>query len=248
MKLYSGCKNSFYITMYKEEYDSVEYARSVCKDSVDGFMMVKTNPLQMHLRNRDGSIAKMCGNGIRCFIHYCYDNNLLESDINTVVTPSGSIYTKIISINPFRVHVRIGIPHYEYIDHKIYKDEVIEVNNHIYKISLINTGVWHGIIIPINYEECLNDANDIYNLPIFKDILNIDIVKIEDGNIYLTTFEKGVGFTLACGTGSAAAFKILYNAKLINKKEIPIIQKGGMVFAGEDGDNLYIIGPSECGE
>ena len=82
MNQYNGCKNTFYITNYEEKYDTEISAINICKNEVDGFIMVKQNPLEFHMRNRDGSIASMCGNGIRCFIHYCYENNIIKSKIN----------------------------------------------------------------------------------------------------------------------------------------------------------------------
>lgn len=248
MSVYSGCKNNFYITNYKKEYDSSEYARSICQDKLDGFMLVKTNPLEMLLYNRDGSIASMCGNGIRCFINYCYDHNLLDDDVNIVKTPSGDIYTKIESVAPFLVKLHITKPHYIYIDGKEYLNELIEVNNHKYYISLVNTGVWHGIIIPDNFDECISDAKDIHNLKLFKDLLNVDIVKITDNKVFLKTYERGIGFTKACGTGTAATYVILSKMGLIKNNEEEIHQEGGIVSAGVDDGNIYIIGPSICEE
>ena len=53
-----------------------KFAARVCDESVgvgaDGFIIVRTEPvLEMVFFNRDGSRAPMCGNGIRCFAHYC---------------------------------------------------------------------------------------------------------------------------------------------------------------------------------
>lgn len=248
MPIYSGCKNNFYITTYSSEYDNPEYARYICQDKLDGFMMVKADPLEMILYNRDGSIASMCGNGIRCFINYCYDNKLLSGDINTVKTPSGDIYTKIISTSPFLTYVRLTNPRYIYLDGLEYINTKIEANNHTYEISLVNTGVWHGVIIPNNYEECINDAEIIYNLKPFKNILNVDIVKITGEKIYLKTYERGIGFTKACGTGTAATFLVLSRLGIITCDKAEIHQEGGIVISGMDQDGLYIIGPSICGE
>ena len=83
MKKYHGCGNIFIITTYNKKYENLNFIKDICKD-VDGFMMVKTNPLEMVLYNKDTSIAPMCGNGMRCFIQYCYDHNLLESDTKPV--------------------------------------------------------------------------------------------------------------------------------------------------------------------
>ncbi|MFR7881712.1 MAG: hypothetical protein ACLU5J_09725 [Christensenellales bacterium] len=84
-------------------------------------------------------------------------------------------------------------PIFTYIDNRIYLDEPIVVNNHIYKISLVHTGVWHGIILPDDFKQALEDAPLIRNLPLFKEYLNLDIIMITN-DIYVKTYERGVGF------------------------------------------------------
>ena len=174
MKVYSGAGNIFVITRYNESYASPDFARSICKDIYDGFMMVKENPLEMVLYNRDGTIASMCGNGIRCFINFCYDEKIITDMSNVVVTPSGNVSTHIKDINPFTVLVYMNDPKYIYLDNKIHTDEHIIVNDHHYNISIVNTGVWHGVIIPKNLEEALLDAHDMRNLPEYREFMNLD--------------------------------------------------------------------------
>ena len=73
---YHGTENSFLITTYEKKKDYQEIAKELCRGTnynTDGLLIVKSNPLEMVIYNRDGSEASMCGNGIRCFVHYCYD-------------------------------------------------------------------------------------------------------------------------------------------------------------------------------
>ena len=49
MEIYSGCENTFIICMYQSQKDHAAYAQMVCKNKIDGFMMVKTTPLEMVL-------------------------------------------------------------------------------------------------------------------------------------------------------------------------------------------------------
>ena len=230
MEIYSGCENTFIICMYQSQKDHAAYAQMVCKNKIDGFMMVKTTPLEMVLYNQDGSLASMCGNGIRCFIEYCYRHHIIQEEENMVLTPSGRIDTKIVNLSPFMVYVRMNEPIFTYIDNRIYLDEPIVVNNHIYKISLVHTGVWHGIILPDDFKQALEDAPLIRNLPLFKEYLNLDIIMITN-DIYVKTYERGVGFTKACGTGVMASFVILEKLKLLTCNQIAvrtILKQGGM--------------------
>lgn len=244
MKKYHGCGNSFIITTYNKKYENLNFIKDICKD-VDGFMMVKTNPLEMVLYNKDTSIAPMCGNGMRCFIQYCYDHNLLESDTNVVKTPSGNIYTKIINKDPFLVYVGLNEEYYTYIDNKEYTNVPYIINDTEYKISLVNSGVWHGIIIPDDFNKALEDAKILRELPEFKQWLNIDIIKITNEDIYVKTLERGVGYTKACGTGVAATYQILKKLGITEKDNIELTTDGGKIIAGKNETGPYIIGPSE---
>lgn len=233
MEIYSGCENTFIICMYQSQKDHAAYAQMVCKNKIDGFMMVKTTPLEMVLYNQDGSLASMCGNGIRCFIEYCYRHHIIQEEENMVLTPSGRIDTKIVNLSPFMVYVRMNEPIFTYIDNRIYLDEPIVVNNHIYKISLVHTGVWHGIILPDDFKQALEDAPLIRNLPLFKEYLNLDIIMITN-DIYVKTYERGVGFTKACGTGVMASFVILEKLKLLTCNQIAVRTDGGYIEAGRN--------------
>ena len=79
MKIYHGLGNTFVIEDYNQKYDKPEMAIKMCNNEYDGLILVKTKPLEMIIYNKDGSLAKMCGNGIRCFIEYCYDKKIINS-------------------------------------------------------------------------------------------------------------------------------------------------------------------------
>ena len=66
---YHSCENIFLITDYKENIDFSDVAKKLCVD-VDGLIAVKYDPFEMCYFNKDGSKALMCGNGIRCTMHY----------------------------------------------------------------------------------------------------------------------------------------------------------------------------------
>lgn len=243
MKKYHGCGNSFIITQYNKKFENLKFIKDICKD-VDGFMMVKTNPLEMVLYNKDTSIAPMCGNGMRCFIHYCYDHNLLDSDENIVKTPSGNIYTKIIKKDSIQVYIGLNEEYYTYIDNKEYTNVPYIINDTTYKISLVNSGVWHGIVIPEDFEKALKDMVILREYPEFQEWLNIDIVKITEQNVFVKTLERGVGYTKACGTGVAATYQILKKLGIINDESVEITTEGGKIIAGKNNTGPYIIGPS----
>ena len=79
-----------------DNIDYGEYANRAChrKFSVgaDGLLVVKNSDVadvEMVYYNSDGSRAAMCGNGLRCFVKFVYDNNIVEKDEFNVYTLDG---------------------------------------------------------------------------------------------------------------------------------------------------------------
>ena len=95
MKLekYHGLGNDFLITLDQSFIGDSEKIISLCNRysgiGADGFIVVRTNPLEMIFYNQDGTRGEMCGNGIRCFSMFCYNNGLIDSDEFDVVTLDG---------------------------------------------------------------------------------------------------------------------------------------------------------------
>ena len=82
--------------------DYGEYAKRAChrKFSVgaDGLLVVKNSDVadvEMVYYNSDGFRAAMCGNGLRCFVKFVYDNNIVEKDEFNVYTLDGIKKVKI---------------------------------------------------------------------------------------------------------------------------------------------------------
>lgn len=241
MNVYSGCQNTFVICDYKDELNSSNKAKEYCKDIYDGFILVKCDPLEMIIYNRDGSIANMCGNGIRAFIHYCYDKKLINNDFNKVITKSGIINTYIINKNPFMVKVIMNNNYF--YEEPNYWPYVTKINNHQYQIYLVNTGVLHGIIICKNLEEAISDAEMLFNDSFLKRNVNLDFVVLNK-NIYVKTYERGVGFTKACGTGNVATYLVLKKLGLIEENEVTIKNDGGLIVVGSTKEDTYLIASS----
>ena len=123
---YHGCGNNFVIMQEAELAEQLgvpcgeesagayaKFAARVCDESVgvgaDGFIIVRTEPvLEMVFLNRDGSRAPMCGNGIRCFAHYCRDHKIRTGDAYPVKTLAGDMVVEVKSTDPFRAQIDIG--------------------------------------------------------------------------------------------------------------------------------------------
>lgn len=178
----------------------------------------------MRVFNPDGSEAEMCGNGIRCFAKYVYDNSKEKKDVISIETPAGIIVPAVILKNGEAVgaEVDMGEPRLKAAeipafvktsagkpkpDEKVVDCE-LEVDGEKIKITAVSMGNPHCVI----FIEELNKINiaeigpKIEGHPQFPQRTNVEFVQLlSDKEIRVHVWERGVGETLACGTGACAA-------------------------------------------
>jgi len=114
---YHGCGNDFIIikedAAARESYS--ELAKRICHRTLgigaDGLIVVCLKPLEMIFYNSDGSRAPMCGNGIRCFAKYCYDEGICNEEIFNVETLAGTIGVTVVETNQFLKESNMGNPY-----------------------------------------------------------------------------------------------------------------------------------------
>lgn len=256
---YQGLGNDFIICLDDDllNKDYSQLAKELCNNDVsgvtDGLICVKTNPLTMVFYNQDGSVGTMCGNGLRCFIRYCYDNNLLKNKNNVVSTLAGLYETTITSTNPFLVKAKMNKPDYSSQTLKIktkqkeYFNQVVKYKDQEFIINCVFMGTHHTVIF---VDDVLNISEELgsfmCHLPIFDDRTNVDFVQIiSENHLHVKTFERGVGFTLACGTGACASFCVARRNKKCNEKITVSFEKGNLQIEEDEEGNVYMQGPTE---
>lgn len=233
---YNGLGNDFIIT---DENISSETARKLCDRhfgiGADGLIINSTKdglPF-MKFFNADGSIAKMCGNGIRCYAKYL--------DLK--------------GINYFKINTLAGIKQVEKIEDEYrvclgsakvnFLDKEIKLENRKIKLNYIDTGIDHCCIIDENMDfEFLKKYGEKIekNYNIFPNGTNVNLVHIlseSEMNVY--TWERGVGITLACGTGASACVYAANLKGLVDKK-CKVNLLGGPVKISITEDNIYMTG------
>ncbi|MEN2258282.1 diaminopimelate epimerase [Paraclostridium benzoelyticum] len=105
----------------KDSNDYSDLAEKVCHRrfgvGADGLLVVKTSDIsdvEMVYYNSDGSRANMCGNGLRCFCKFVYDNNIVKDTEFSVYTLDGikKISLNIESENNYTIRVNMGKPNF----------------------------------------------------------------------------------------------------------------------------------------
>lgn len=264
-----GCGNDFVI-LPQEELSKIdmpmnEIAKKLCDRhfgiGADGLIIPNNNILNTDIGwfffNSDGSVAQMCGNGMRCFAKYVYNKRLVNSNKFTVSTLAGIITPEILEDGRVRVNMSNPILEPEKIPflphHNLnYK---ISVKNRIFEGNAISMGNPHFVIFIKDNEDLLNLAKiygaEIENSAEFPEKTNVEFIKIKSyKKIELCVWERGCGITLACGTGACASVVAgILNGYLENSVDVKLL--GGTVNVVWNGTpnkpegDVFLTGPAE---
>ncbi|AKP66843.1 diaminopimelate epimerase [Companilactobacillus ginsenosidimutans] len=218
-------------------------------DGADGVLVVNTSTnsealAQMRVINADGSEAKMCGNGLRTVSRYLSEKynepsfkiETLEANLDVkksadlaIGVPAFSVQIKPISFEakdlPFSYKgmnemINEEVP--EFIMGQTFTSIAVPNPHLISFVGHINEKEL-GIL-----GKTLNSPNEY-----FPEGVNVSFAEIRgDNELFVQTYERGVGFTNACGTGMSAtslAFALLHKDKFTESDDISVYNPGGMV-------------------
>jgi diaminopimelate epimerase len=249
---YHGTGNDFIIFNDTEDYDPSRLAQKVCDRHFgigsDGMMLVEHSDIadvKMVFYNADGSIAPMCGNGIRCFAKYVYDHKMVESQEFSVETLAGIMKVDLQSDDQqnTQVTINLGLPNFDNVAGEV----TLEVDGVSFELSTLTMGTLHSVIFTDDLEaldiEKYGKAIETHSLFPLK--INVNFVEVVDSsNIKVSTFERGVGRTLSCGTGSAAS-AIVSHLKGFSHKKVNVHVPGGTLIIESKSDGMFMTGPAE---
>lgn len=232
--LYEALDNKFIISETKiEKYKMYKLMK---KHNADGFILYKNNPLEMVIYNRDGTLATMCGNGLRCFLLYGLNNNYLTNKEYLIRVNKTKISGEIISKDPFYSKIELS-----QAKNKLTQTKVVFFKGKLIKIYTLFVGTLSHVIFyekDMNIDELIKFLKKIFN----RNLGNISFVNIKNkSEMYVFTYERGVGFTSSCGTGNAASYLLSYSLGLVDNKII-ISNKGGKMNASINLNKVTIYG------
>lgn len=221
----------------------------------DGILVVRNSTvadIQMIIINSDGSYASMCGNGLRCFAKYVYENKLVSSTTFDVETGDGIKRCELTLQGDEVVGVRInmGMPSYEPSDIPALSSEEI-INRHEvidgkeYSLNTVMLGVPHTVIITEEGKFNVNEEGPkIEKYKLFPEGSNVNFARIvERDQIKVDTWERGAGATLACGTGCCSCVVVLNRLGLVDK-EVTVIAPGGILKVELEDEGVMMTGPA----
>ncbi len=205
-----GIGNDFIIV--KEQLDPKNYgygAKNICHRrfgvGADGFMAVEKSEkadVKMVYYNSDGSLANMCGNGLRCFSKYVFDNGEVPGRRFTVETLDGVKTVEVTGIdaNGLAEKIKVDMGWYQ-LD---FPSKTLEVQGETLEMGSLILGVPHGVIFEksLSTQRLKRLGPQVENHPLFEEGTNVNLAQILDReNVKIITWERGCGYTLGCGTG-----------------------------------------------
>jgi len=195
----------------------------------------------MDYRNADGSIAEMCGNGIRVMARYLVARGHQNEGLFPIQTRDGAKYLRVpaegdISVNMGQVTDEGDIV-------------TVSVNRNEYSARHISIGNPHAVAFleDLDTVGSLAIAPEVTPASIYPTGVNVEFVEIESSDtLIMRVHERGSGETRSCGTGTCA---VALAATIHTRGHLParwiIKPPGGTLIVDIDGhSNATLTGPA----
>jgi diaminopimelate epimerase len=244
-----GTENDFVLIFDPESKVEIlsEQVQAICNRKTgigcDGFIRIGKDSGKwfMDYRNSDGSVAEMCGNGIRVMAKYLTEKGHQAAGIFPINTRDGMKYLSVpetgdITVNMGQIR-------------EVFGEISVTANGHTWTGYNIDMGNPHAVV----FVDDINQVGDLLTAPIvepadeYPDGANVEFVQfLPDGELKMRVHERGVGETKSCGTGTCA---VALAASLKKGKGLPanwiINPPGGRLSVEIDShSNAILTGPA----
>jgi diaminopimelate epimerase len=271
-----GTGNDLVVYVDFDEKTKPKHVRQICDRhygiGADGVVTITKSRVanaefRMKYFNSDGSLAEMCGNGIRCFAKYLIDNKLVTGTKKiTVDTDAGILIPEVLKNTKIEAQVKVnmGKPmlwNPKHVTKNPGKDGIVRVRFPMSGLEGKKKIILDGMYISMGNPHAVffvkKDLGERYakefgrqieiNKKTFPQKTNVEFVEVTDKkNLKVYVWERGSGLTLACGTGACAAFAL---AILNNYVDTPAKIKlpGGILEMSWEGKgkSIFMSGPTE---
>ena len=202
--------------------------------------------------NTDGSPARQCGNGVRCVAAWLHRAGALKADETVrLESPSGPVAVRLLSAH--EVTVEMGEPQFAPARIPFAADaeavrHAIDVDGMTLEIGTVSMGNPHAVVMA---NDLAGDAVDrlgpaLTTHPRFAQGANAGFVeRLSRDHLKLRVHERGVGWTLACGTGACAAMAVLHRRGEVDDEVRVDLPGGSLRIAWRGpGHALWMTGPA----
>lgn len=238
----------------------VSAARAVCERhrgiGADGVLVVDVAARSMRVVNADGSRPEMCGNGIRCVVLWLARRGLVAVGETAVVdTDAGPHACTLLALEGDQARVRVAMRAYAIAPDPAlvradapWLDAPLVVGDARVVGSFVSMGNPHFVVFDAERQHVASIVEAVQHHVAFPARVNVGLAEqTGERSISLRVFERGVGFTEACGTGAcAAAAAAVETGRMARGVPIEVHLPGGMleIVVGERGAPVMMTGPA----
>jgi diaminopimelate epimerase len=262
-----GAGNDFLVVDGREvERDWGWLARSMCQRhfgaGADGLLVAvrpREEQARMRLFNADGSEAENSGNGVRCFAKYAVEWGLAEPSDGRlrVETGAGLIVLDLVMDGATVAGARVdmGPPRFAPAEIPVAVEQSppvldlpLQVDGRTITVTCVSMGNPHAVHFTadaVSEFPLAEMGPAIEHHALFPARVNFEVARVLDrGHIESRTWERGVGETMACGTGASA---IMVSARLHGwvDSKVEVREPGGVLTLEWDrGGSVFLTGPA----
>lgn len=191
--------------------------------------------------NTDGSAAGQCGNGARCVAAWALRAGRVEGERFRMDSPSGEVEVQVHA--PDDIEISLGEPDFRASALPARgvgaPDGVVEHAGEVFKYRGVSMGNPHALIEvdAIDLAPVADVGAALQADRRFPDSVNVGFAQVLDAaHIRLRVFERGVGETLACGSGACAAVAVLHGRGRVDARAgVAVDLPGGRLVIHWDG-------------
>lgn len=196
----------------------------------------------MDYRNADGSLAEMCGNGVRVFVRFLLEQDLASGPTVAVATRAG--IREVTVLNDGQLRVAMG---------------PVQVGGEPVHVTTADGGVFSAVPADVGNPHAVSFTDDLYRLALyeaprwspverFPNGVNQEFVRqLGQRHIAMRVYERGSGETRSCGTGTVAAAAATH-AQAEDAAALPVTYRvdvpGGTVHVELTAEQAYLTGPA----
>jgi diaminopimelate epimerase len=239
---YEGLGNDFVLVETdREDGVAPSLARALCDRrfgvGADGVLLILPPAsggatARMRVLNADGSVPEMCGNGLRCAaVHVARRRGATTTTTTMTIDTDAGPRACTLGAGG-EVTVDMG-------EVRVTGEARVDLDGDVWELTTADAGNPHAVAVrpatdltePTDARCALAEAGPrLATHPLFPGGTNVGLARYREGAIDLDVWERGVGLTLACGTGAcaAAAVAVAKGAFEVGK-EIPVRLPGGVL-------------------
>lgn len=205
--------------------------------------------------NADGSEAEMCGNGARCFALFVLNHGLTDKKTITVKAKHGLITLENLGGNAVRVNM--GKPRFSPVDIPFLPqgfERKKQGNATLFKLKKNDEDLWFGVanmgnphaIFLVEKTSCAPlgiIAKTLKQTQAFPEDVNVSVLEVQTKeSAILRVCERGVGETLACGSGACAAFSLAHQMGKLGQKATIQMTGGRVTVEIDSAGDVFLTG------